>query len=170
MNDRDNAGSGSAGGEQQEREVRIVTFPETKIAVFRHRGDPARIAESVRRFVEWRKEHGLSPAKSATFNIIYDSPDAGPPESFRLDLCAAVDSEYDTGKCGMLFRSIPEGRCAVLRHAGPDDRLGESVRYLVLQWFPSSGEERRNFPIFLQRYPERSAAAESVVDIFLPLA
>jgi len=153
-------------------EVRIVDFPETRVAVFMHRGDPAKIGESVERFREWRKEHGLTPQRSATFNIVYDDPATVTPERYRLDLCASVSSEDDCRECGVLCRSIPAGRCAVLRHLGPDDTLGESIRHLVAVWFPSSGERRRGFPIFLQRvrfYPE-IPAGEEVIDVFLPIS
>ena len=152
--------------------VRIVEFPETKVAVFRHRGDPGLIGESVLRFVEWRRALRLSPDRSATFNILYDDPETVAPEAFRLDLCAAVDDEYDSSGCGILYKTIPAGRCAVLRLVGSDEPLGECIRFLTFKWFPSSGEKRRNYPLFLQRvrfYPEVSES-ESVTDIFLPLA
>jgi AraC family transcriptional regulator len=153
------------------QQVSIIEFPETKIAVFQHRGDPAGIGESVRRFIEWRREHGLTPDRSATFNILHDDPATTPPDAYRLDLGASLPDGFDAG-CGILSRTIPSGRCAVLRHLGNDDTLGESIRYLVAEWFPASGEMRRNFPLFLQRvqFPPRVPDAESIVDIFLPLA
>lgn len=67
-------------------EVRIVDFPETKVAVFRHRGDPELIGESVLRFVEWRRAHRLPPDRSATYNILYNDPETVAPEDFRMDL------------------------------------------------------------------------------------
>ena len=165
--------TGSCSGlEMVPGEVRIVDFPETRVAVFMHRGDPAKVGASVERFREWRKEHGLIPPGSATFNIIYDDPATVSPGNYRLDLCASVSKEDDCRGCGVLCRSIPAGRCAVLRHVGPDDTLGESIRRLVAGWFPESGEKRRGFPIFLQRvrsYPE-VPVGEEVIDVFLPIA
>jgi AraC family transcriptional regulator len=153
-------------------EVRIVDFPETKVAVFRHRGDPERIGESVLRFVEWRRAHRLPPDRSATYNILYNDPETVAPEDFRMDLCAAIGAEHDGSACGILYKTIPAGRCAVLRLIGSNEHLGESIRVLLLHWFPSSGEKRRNYPLFLQRvrFLPEVQECESVTDIFLPLA
>lgn len=102
---------------------------------------------------------------------MYAPPDPAAPESYRIDLCAAVEREPDSDRSGILFRVIPAGRCAVLRHTGTDETLGESIRSLMSRWFPGSGERRRDFPLFLQRvrfFPE-VPEGESEVDIFLPL-
>ncbi|NTV01335.1 MAG: DNA gyrase inhibitor [Chlorobiaceae bacterium] len=153
-------------------EVRIVYFAETRVAVFMHQGDPSLVGESVRRFREWRKEHGLSPERSATFNILYDDPSSVPPEKYRIDLCAEVSGEDECCGGGILCTTIPAGRCAVLRHVGPDDTLGESIRRLVAGWFPASGERRRDFPVYLQRvrFVPEVPEGESVIDVFLPIA
>jgi AraC family transcriptional regulator len=72
---------------------------------------------------------------------------------------------------GVVSKTIPGGRCAVLRHVGSDDNLAATVRYLYAEWLPQSGEEPRDFPLFLQRVrffpdvPEHEAAT----DVFLPL-
>ena len=67
-------------------QVRIIDFSETKVAVFEHRGDPQLIGDSIRKFIEWRKQHHLSPKVSATFNILYDNPAEVAPEAYRLDI------------------------------------------------------------------------------------
>ena len=46
---------------------------------------------------------------------------------------------------------IPGGRCALLRHRGSDDQLGRSIMHLYANWLPTSGEELRDFPLFMQR-------------------
>ena len=43
---------------------------------------------------------------------------------------------------------IPAGRCAVVRHLGSHDRIGESIYPLYREWLPESGEELRDFPLF----------------------
>ncbi len=50
-------------------DVKTIEFAATRVAVLEHRGDPALIEDSVRRFIAWRKEVGLPPWLSATFNI-----------------------------------------------------------------------------------------------------
>ncbi|HWQ26539.1 MAG TPA: GyrI-like domain-containing protein [Chlorobaculum sp.] len=151
--------------------VTIIDFMETRIAVMEHRGDPRLIGNSIRRFIEWRRQNHLPPSASATFNILYDDPAEVAPEKFRIDLCAAVDREINDSEYGIVSGTIPAGRCAVLRHIGTEETLGNSILQLCTQWLPDSGEERRDFPIFLQRvrfFPEMPEI-EAVTDIFLPI-
>ncbi|WP_437758112.1 AraC family transcriptional regulator [Sorangium sp. So ce1389] len=152
-------------------DVKIVRFEETHVAAFEHRGDPKRILESVRRFIAWRKENRLPPRVSATFNILYDNPAETPPEAYRADICAGIDRPVSENPFGVVEKTIPGGRCAVLRHIGGDDTLFHAVKYLYATWLPASGEELRDFPLFLQRvrfFPE-VPDHEAVTDIFLPL-
>lgn len=151
--------------------VQLRSFPETRVAVLRHRGDPALLGESLRRFIEWRQQHRLSPARSATFNVLYDDPSDTPPERYRLDLCVAIDADVPANDAGVVASTLPAGRCAVLRHVGPDDALAAALHFLYGAWLEQSGEALRDFPPFVQRYsflpdvPERELAS----DVFLPL-
>jgi AraC family transcriptional regulator len=151
--------------------VKIVDFPATRVAVLEHRGDPKELGDSIRRFIEWRRQNHLPPRVSATFNVLYDDPAETAPEDYRFDLCAATDRVVGENPFGVVAKTIPGGRCAVLRHVGSDDTLGEAVRYLYATWLPASGEEPRDFPLYLQRvrfFPD-VPEAEAVLDIFLPL-
>ena len=150
-------------------DIHVVDFPETRVAVLEHRGDPNRIGDSIRSFIAWRKQHHLHPNRHATFNIFYDDPYQVATEDYRLDLCVAVDR--DIVGDGIIDKIIPAGRCAVLRHVGSDDHLHASIAYLYSEWLPQSGEEPRDFPLFVQRvtfFPD-VPEHEAVVDIFLPL-
>ncbi|WP_437604880.1 AraC family transcriptional regulator [Sorangium sp. So ce834] len=152
-------------------DVKNTRFEETRVAALEHRGDPKRILESVRRFIGWRKENRLPPRSSATFNVLYDDPAETPPEAFRIDLCAATHRPVPDNPLGVVAKTIPGGRCAVLRHIGGDDTLFHAVRHLYATWLPASGEEPRDYPLFLQRvrfFPE-VPDHEGVTDIFLPL-
>lgn len=157
--------------EKEKEPVEIVVFPETRVAVLEHRGDPRTIGNTVRKFIQWRKQHKLPPERSATFNIVYDDPEQVAAEDYRLDICAATDREVGANACGVVSKSIPAGRCAVLRHKGSDSGLGEAVRYLYSEWLPRSAEELRDFPIYFQRvkfFPD-VPEVDAVTDIFLPL-
>ena len=157
--------------ETRAEDVNIRVFEETRVAVLEHRGDPTRIGDSLRTFIAWRKQNRLPPAVSATFNILYDDPAETPPEDYRFDICAAIDREVAGNAFGVVEKTIPGGRCAVVRHVGSDDTLGEVVRYLYSTWLPASGEEPRDFPLFLQRvrfFPD-VPEHEAVTDVFLPL-
>jgi AraC family transcriptional regulator len=152
-------------------DVHIRHFEATRVAVLEHRGDPRRLEDSIRQFIAWRRQNHLPPQRSATFNILYDDPLETAPDNFRFDLCAAIDRDVAANDFGVLEKTIPGGRCAVLRHVGSDAGLGDAVRYLYCTWLPASGEELRDFPLFLERvrfFPD-VPAHEAVLDLFLPL-
>ncbi|HET7809804.1 MAG TPA: AraC family transcriptional regulator [Steroidobacteraceae bacterium] len=151
--------------------VRLVHFQATRVASLEHVGSPLRLGDSIRRFIEWRKSQKLSPALSATYNIIYNDPDQVPPEEFRFRLCAATDRPIEPNDAGVTELVIPAGRCALLRHIGSDDQLGRSIWQLYAEWLPGSGEELRDFPLFVRRvtfFPD-VPDSEAVTDIYLPL-
>ena len=151
--------------------VTIVETKDIRVAVLEHRGDPNRIGDSIRRFIAWRKDMGLKPATSATYNIFYDDPETTPPEEFRLDLCVATERDVSDNTAGIVAKTIPGGRCAVLRHVGSDDGFGVAAQYLYGTWLPSSGEEPRDFPFYCQRvrfFPD-VPEHEAVTDLYLPL-
>ncbi|MBW4521740.1 MAG: AraC family transcriptional regulator [Scytolyngbya sp. HA4215-MV1] len=152
-------------------QVQLITFPATKVAALEHRGNPNLIGDSVRKFIEWRKQNHLPPKVSATFNILYDDPFKTSPDDYRLDICASTARAVVENPFGVVEKIIPAGRCAVLRHFGSDDHLSQSITYLYSQWLPLSGEELRDFPLYLQRvrfFPD-VPEHEAISDLFLPL-
>jgi len=157
---------------RESMDVKIVNFEETKVAALEHRGPPEQVNDSARLFIEWRKASKLSPKQtSKTFGIAYDDPDRAEPEAFRFDICGSVTAEVPANPQGVLNKVIPAGRCAVVRHLGSHDRIGESARYLYIEWLSASGEELRDFPLFfhyLNLKPE-TPEHELVTDIYLPL-
>jgi AraC family transcriptional regulator len=151
--------------------VRIVQFPSTRVAALEHRGSPLLLGETIRRFIEFRRAHGLRPDLCATFNLVWNDPDETPSAEFRFTLCAATDQPIAANDTGVVALTIPAGRCALLRHTGSDDQLGHTLRHLYAQWLPSSGEETRDYPLFMQRvkfFPD-VPDSEAITDIYLPL-
>lgn len=149
----------------------IVQFKETQVAVLEHRGDPRRLGDSIRQFIAWRQQNQVLPKSSATFNVLYEHPDEVDPADFRFELCAATERDIAPNASGIVGKTLPGGRCARLRHIGSDDTLAATIGYLYSQWLPASGEEPRDFPLFLQRvsfFPE-VPEHEAVTDVFLPL-
>jgi AraC family transcriptional regulator len=154
-----------------EYQPEIVDFKATKIAALEHRGDPLRLGASIRQFIAWRQENRLPPRSSATFNVVYDDETAVAPSDFRLDLCVATNREVAENRYGVVAKTIPGGRCAVLRHVGPEHTLRDTVRYLYTEWLPASGEALGDFPLFFERvefYPE-VPEHEAITDVYLPL-
>jgi len=86
-------------------------------------------------------------------------------------LCAATDKAIEANEACVTPFTLPAGRCAVLRHVGSDDHLGRSVQHLYANWLPGSGEELRDFPLFMRRvafFPD-VPDSEAITDIHLPL-
>jgi AraC family transcriptional regulator len=153
-------------------DVQVREFPATPVAVMTHRGDPARVYETVQRFIAWRRRAGLGPKVAATFTVFHCDPRSTPPEAFHLDLCAATDRPIAANDFGVEAGRLPGGRCAVLRIIGASENLEAPALFLYRDWLPASGEETRDFPLFCQRHglspevPEH----ERVTDLFLPIA
>ena len=155
----------------QPHSVEIVERNTVPVAAIEHRGDPARLGETIRTFIAWRRAHRLPPSVSATYNIVYNNPDDVPPDAFRMDICAATRDVIAPNAAGVVPKTLAGGRYAVLRHTGSDDTLDQSVAYLYAEWPPASGQELRDAPLLFQRvrfYPD-VPEHEAVTDVLLPL-
>jgi len=153
-------------------DVTIRDFPATPVAALTHRGDPALVYETVRRFIDWRRAAGLGRDVAATFTIFHCDPRTTPPGEFRLDLCAATNRPIEANAQGVTAGLIPGGRCAVLRVIGSSENLEQPALFLYRDWLPASGEEARDFPLFCQRlsfYPD-VLEHETVTELLLPIA
>lgn len=154
-------------------QVQIVNFPTTRVAALAHRGPPGLMNESVSRFIAWRKQSGQSPVETArTFGIPYDNPDTTPPEAFRFDICGEIDEPVLPNTFGMRELIMPGCRCAVVRHVGSPDHIGETIYPIYRDWLPTSGEELRDQPLFfhyLSVYHE-VPPEQWQTDIYIPLA
>jgi AraC family transcriptional regulator len=153
-------------------EVKIVDFDDTPVAVLEHRGSPATVNATAQQFIEWRKTSGLSPITSCrTFGVPWNDPESVPPEEFRFDICGEITRDVPENPQGVDNKTIPGGRCAVVRHHGSTDQIGESVWYLYRDWLPQSGEELRDFPVFFHYLTLGSVTPEHELetDVYLPL-
>ncbi|WP_305985132.1 GyrI-like domain-containing protein [Roseibium sp. MMSF_3544] len=151
--------------------VRIVQFPETQVAALEHRGPQSGLAVAAQRFIAWRRENGLPPTKSATYNLLFDDPKSTPPEDFRFDFCCEFSGPVAANDFGIVRKTIPAGRCAVLEHTGSLDFAEAVIRSLYRDWLPQSREEPRDFPLFVKRltlFPD-VPEHESACEIYLPL-
>jgi len=153
-------------------QIRIVAFSETRVAALEHCGAPGLLSESVDIFRQWRMQSGQSPvARSRTFGIPYDNPDTTPPDEFRFAICGEITDAVRPNEFGVRERVIPAGRCAVIRHTGSPDYIGETIYPLYREWLPASNEELRDHPLFfhyLSVYPE-TPLEQWQTDIYVPL-
>ena len=154
-------------------QVRIVSFPETRVAALAHQGSPGLLEQSVRRFMAWRQHSGQSPVRSSrSFGIAYANPDTTPPEEFRFDICGELAEPLAPNEFGVRELLMPACRCAVVRHVGSTDHIGETIYPIFRDWLPASGEELRDQPLFfhyLSVYPE-TPQDQWQTDIHVPLA
>ncbi|NQY36395.1 MAG: AraC family transcriptional regulator [Alteromonadaceae bacterium] len=152
-------------------QVKIVDFPETKIAVLEHRGSPNDILTSVGKFITWRKQNKLSPKVNKTFNLLYDDVEVTADKDYRFDICVEIKDDVSENDFGIVTKKIPQGRCAVLRHMGNDSTIEKYVNYLYNQWLTESDVNLRDFPCFLHRvtlFPDVKEH-EMITDIYLPI-
>jgi len=152
-------------------DIEVVEFPETRIAVLEHHGDPNDVPNSVRKFISWRKENGLPPSQSATFNLLYNNPNEVAQADYRLDICAELKSKLRPNDASIVEKTIPAGACVKLRYTGSYDFLEEAVSYVYATWLPQSDREPRDFPLFLQRvsfFPD-VPEHEAITDIYVPI-
>jgi AraC family transcriptional regulator len=150
--------------------VEIVDFPETKVAALEHLGPPDDVYNTTRRFIEWRRANGVSPATSRTYGVHYNDQAAVKPEHYRIDICASIDRDVVPNAHGVVTKVIPGGRCARMRHHGSREHI-ECVNYLYRDWLPKSGETLRDFPIYFH-YVNVGADVrdhEMITDVYLPL-
>ncbi|HEV2504085.1 MAG TPA: GyrI-like domain-containing protein [Mesorhizobium sp.] len=150
--------------------VEVIAMPATPVAVMKHRGDPARVGETIRRFIAWRRSAGLNASAGATYNVFHSDSDTVSLDDFRVDLCTGTDREIAANDQGVEAGVIPGGRCAVLRVTGAAN-LEPAILYLYSSWLPASGEDMRDFPLYCRRvsFIPMVAEHEAVTELFLPL-
>ena len=151
-------------------DVRIVVFPETRVAAVEHRGPPALEHETARRLVAWRIANRLPPERHATYGIHYTDPRTTRPAEHRVDFCVAFEPDVTPNPQGVVTKTIPGGRCAVLRHHGSRENV-TAAACLHDVWLPSSGEAMGEFPIFFHyvNVGPNVRAEDMITDVYLPL-
>jgi AraC family transcriptional regulator len=151
-------------------EVRIVEFPETRVAAAEHHGPPETEYETSKKLIEWRIQHRLSPANHQTYGVHYTDPESVPPAQHRVDFCVTYDQPVQPNPQGIVSKTIPANRCAVARHLGSRHHISAAV-YLHHEWLPNNGETVGNFPIFFYyvNVGPNIQEHEMVTDVYLPL-
>ena len=151
-------------------EVRIVPFPETRVAVAEHRGPPELEYETSKKLIEWRIQRGLSPATHRTYGVHYTDPFTVAPAEHRVDFCVTYDPPVTPNPQGIIGKTIPTNRCAVARHMG-SRRYNSTAVYLYREWLPGSGEQLGDFPVFFHyvNVGPNIQEHEMITDVYLPL-
>ena len=151
-------------------EVRIVDFPETKVAALEHHGPPELEYETVRKFIEWRLANRLPTDRHRTYGLHYTDPRTTAPAEHRVDICVSMEGEVAPNSQGVVMKTIQGGRYAVARHLGAREHIA-AAGLLHDDWLPTSGESLRDSPIVFHYVnvgpdvPEH----EMITDVYLPL-
>lgn len=151
-------------------DVKIVEFPETKVAAIEHRGSPAKEHETVKKLIAWRIENKIHPSRHQSYGVHYDNPSTTSAENYRADFCVSIDEDVAENTFGIINKIIPSGKCALARHIGSRDNI-DAATYLYQEWLPHSGETLRDFPIFFHYVnvgPEIKDEAK-ITDVYLPI-
>ena len=150
--------------------VRIVDFPETRVAVAEHRGPPELEHETSRKLIDWRVRNGLPPDRHQTYGVHYTDPYSNRPSEHKVDFCVSYEHAVQFNPQGIIAKVIPASRCAIARHVGSRARNDAAI-YLYEEWLPGSGEEAGDFPIFFHYVNVGPGVQEHdmIKDVFLPL-
>jgi AraC family transcriptional regulator len=151
-------------------DVRIIDFPETRVAALEHRGPPDREHETVSRFVAWRIANRLSPERHRSYGLHYNDPRTTPGVQYRMDVCVSVAEPVAANRDGVINKVIPAGRCAVARYLGSRDDV-RAAHYLREIWLPGSGETLRDYPTIFHYVNVGPGIAERdmITDVYLPI-
>jgi AraC family transcriptional regulator len=151
-------------------QVRIVDFPETRVAGVEHRGPPELEYETSKKLIEWRIQQGLSPANHRTYGVHYTDPHTVTPAEHRVDFCVSYDQPVRPNSLSIVSKIIPANRCALARHPG-SRRYNSTAVHLYREWLPTSGELPGNFPIFFHyvNVGPNIQEHEMITDVYLPL-
>ena len=150
-------------------EVRIERGEPRWVAALTHNGLLIDLHQTLNRFIEWRQATRRPPHVSATFNLLHDEASEVSSDRIHITLCAETPRPIGASADGIRPLLIPGGRVARLPVRGGDLQIRRQAAWLLHQWLPASGEERLDFPLYVQRlkfFPEvAEEAAESVLNL-----
>jgi len=151
--------------------VRIVTFPETRVATITHRGPAATEHDTVSRLVAWKLEHGLrDAARYRSYGLHYANGHSASLDESRVDFCLSIDRPVEPDSLGIVESTIPAQRCALARDIGSRAN-NRAVRYLHDVWLPESGEHAADRPVIYHCVNVGPGVSdeEAITDVYLPL-
>ncbi|MGQ3889269.1 AraC family transcriptional regulator [Legionella sp. CNM-1927-20] len=140
----------------------IKEMHERRLAVLEHRGDSARIGESVNQLIAWAKSQpiNLKPKPGEAFGFAYDDPKTTPSDEFRFDLGITVPKHLKI-EGNVTEKYLPKGRYAVAIHKGSRDNIDKTIYYLYRDWLPNSEEELADLPCIFCYYNFDHEVAET---------
>ncbi|MCF8370457.1 MAG: AraC family transcriptional regulator [Bacteroidales bacterium] len=116
------------------------------------------------------KEKKLFGWKTEMIGIGHDDPNITETNLCRYDACITISKEVKPeGRVGV--QAIEGGKYAVFKYKGPYQRLGAVYNTIFGKWYPESGLELRDFPVF-EKYinnPEKTNPEKLLTEIWVPV-
>jgi AraC family transcriptional regulator len=153
-------------------DVRVEAHPPRRLLALAHHGDYQTIGQTFGNLIALAAARGLVGPATASIGIYYDDPEVTPVSQLRSHACIAVGDTVQEPSPGLELLTIDGGESAVGVHRGPYSALGESYRWLLGAWLPSSGREAAHAPcheVYVND-PQSTPESELVTHIHLPLA
>jgi len=152
-------------------EVKVLVFPETKVAAVEHHGSPALEYDTARKLIAWKIENRLlDQSKYRSYGVHYTDPRITPASQHRVDFCLSIEGDVGPNPYGIMPKVIPSCRCAFARDVGFRSN-NKAATYLYETWLPQSGESLSDFPIFFHyvNVGPNVREEEMITDVYLPL-
>ena len=152
-------------------EVKIVTFPETKVALITHLGSPQDEHATALKLVSWKLEKRLlDQSKYRSYGLHYATTRTASSDPYRVDFCLSIEEEVGPNSIGIVNGVIPSMRCAYARDVG--SRLdNRAARFLFEKWLPNSGESLSGYPCIFHyvNVGPNVKESEAITDVYMPI-
>jgi len=152
--------------------VRLERMPSRRMAFMRVVGaySHATINPAFDRILHWASSRGLMTGDTVCLAVYHDDPEVTAPEKQRADVGITVGDAFQPTD-DVHVQTIAGGLCAVLRHQGHYDTLGDAYRWFYGAWLPDSGREPGQAPPYEIYVNDASQLPpeEWLTDICVPL-
>lgn len=126
---------------------------------FHHQATAASLGDTLRHFIHWRKQQGVTPPRSRTFNVYFSAPTHGFLDMF-------IGATNRAGKSldeGMSNYHLPAMTCLTMPYTGSEAGMGNALANLVenaggcechppfierIHWYPDVAEHESEFTLF----------------------
>ncbi|NKC33106.1 AraC family transcriptional regulator [Falsiroseomonas selenitidurans] len=126
-------------------EVTIRDEPALRLATLAHRGPYMGIGTRFDLLAAWARARGLEGPATRWIGLFHDDPGSVPADALRAEAAMTVPEGVEASD-GVILRTLPPTRLAVLVFRGPYAELERAYRRLYRDWLPGSGEEPADQP------------------------
>lgn len=148
-------------------DVRIETIEPIRVAYLGATGPYGSTFPPLwNRLNDYAARKGLDRAETVRLSVPRDDPRCTDPDELRGEACISVPGDFVPDE-GVQVQTIPGGKYAVARFAGPREGLYQAWCDLCAQWIPANGHQPRAAPCFELN---RNESAAPLTEIYEPIA